>query len=233
VAPQRILLFDVDQTLLWSGGAGSRAMRETFEQLYGIADGFRGIEFSGRTDVAIVRDAMREHGVLDGRPEDFPPELARFQQAYYALLPAVLQQVEGGRVLPGVRELLDALAARRDAARTGLATGNFRQAALMKLRHFRLDHHLDEGGFADDAEDRGELVGIAIRRVAGGEAVAPADVWVIGDTPLDIAAARANGARALAVATGASSAADLRAAGADEAVDDLSDTARVLELLLG
>ena len=226
----RIILFDVDQTLLYSGGAGSLAMRRAFHQLYGVEDGFGRVEFSGRTDWAILRAALEQHELLDGDAQAFPRELARFQEAYYPLLEQTLLEVEGGRTMPGVPELLAALSEREDARR-GLATGNFRRAAFMKLHHFGLDGHLTDGGFGDDAEDRGELVGVAIERLTNG---ARADrVWVIGDTPLDIEAAHANGALALAVATGPRSVQELRAAGADLALADLSDTEFVVAALLG
>ena len=226
----RLLLFDVDQTLLHSGGAGSLAMRRAFHELYGIEDGFARTEFSGRTDQHILRSALVQHGLLaDG--QRFAAELARFQDVYYSLLPQTLAEGEG-RVLPGVVELLRALT-ERDDARLGLATGNFREACFMKLRHFRLDEHLTQGGFGDDAEDRGEMVRIAIERVANGAQVDPRSVWVIGDTPLDIAAAQANGARCLAVATGPVDANRLRMCGADIAVDDLSDVEAVIAALLG
>ncbi len=222
------ILFDVDGTLLYSGGAGSLAMRRAFHELYGAEDGFRRVEFSGRTDWAILRDAMRQHEVLQNGT-GFDGEMARFQETYYRLLEGTLQEVEGGLALPGVSELLAALSA-RDGARIGLATGNFRTAAFMKLRHFGLDGHLAEGGFGDDAEDRGELVGLAIERVAGGASAEP--VWVVGDTPLDIDAAHANGARALGVATGPCSVEELREAGADLALEDLSDTEAVVAALV-
>lgn len=224
------LLFDVDQTLLYSGGAGSLAMGRAFQQRYGIDDGFRGVEFTGRTDWSILRAAMREHALLDRFDGRFEDEMAAFQQTYFALLEPTLREVTGGRVMPGVPELLAALAERR-GARLGLATGNFREACFIKLRYFSLDAHLREGGFGDDAEDRGELVRVAIERVAGGGAVDGAAVWVIGDTVLDVAAARSNGARALAVATGSTPPEALRDAGADVVVDDLSDTAAVLSIL--
>ena len=225
-----IVLFDVDQTLLYSGGAGSLAMRRAFHQLYGIEDGFGRVEFTGRTDWSILREAMIEHGLLERSAAGFEPEMARFQHAYFQLLEPTLREVEGGRVMPGVPELIAALAGRD--ARLGLATGNFRQACFIKLRYFGLDAHLHEGGFGDDAEERGRLVGIAIERVANGVARDPAFVWVIGDTVLDVAAARANHARALAVATGSTPSDALRAAGADAVVGDLSDTKAILELLL-
>ena len=221
------ILFDIDGTLLYSGGAGSLTMRRAFHELYGIEDGFRRVEFSGRTDWAILRDAMREHAVLRNGA-GFEGEMTRFQETYYRLLEGTLHEVEGGLALPGVSELLAALSA-RDGARIGLATGNFRTAAFMKLRHFGLDGLLAEGGFGDDAEDRGELVGVAIERVADG---APGPVWVVGDTPLDIGAAHANEARALAVATGTNSIEQLRAAGADLALEDLSDTEAVVAALV-
>ena len=227
-----IILFDVDQTLLYSGGAGSLAMRRAFHQLYGIEDGFRRVEFSGRTDWGILRDAMQQHGLGGSADEDFREEMRRFQQTYYRLLEPALREVESGRVMPGVGELLEALAG-REGVRMGLGTGNFRQAAFLKLRHFGLDGYLSEGGFGDDAEDRGELIGIAIERVGGDERGDSRLTWVIGDTPLDIAAAQANGARSLGVATGKDSVEVLLAAGADVALADLSETQAVLAALLG
>ena len=234
-----IILFDVDNTLLYSGGAGSLAMRRAFEELYGIEDGFRRVEFSGRTDWAILRAAMREHSVARDGDDGFRQEMTRFQETYYRLLEGTLHEVTSGRTMPGVAELLAALSERDGArlpdgqVRQGLATGNFRTAAFMKLRHFELDGHLVEGGFGDDAEDRGELVGVAIERLADGSKPDAASIWVVGDTPLDVAAARANGVRALGVATGSSSIEELRDAGADVAVEDLSDTESVLATLLG
>ncbi len=228
----QIILFDVDQTLLNSGGAGSLAMGRAFHQLYGIEDGFRRVEFSGRTDWGILRNAMQQHGLGGSADEDFREEMRRFQETYLRLLEPALREVESGRVMPGVAELLEALAG-REGVRLGLGTGNFRPAAFLKLRHFGLDGYLSEGGFGDDAEDRGELIGIAIERVGGGERVDSRSIWVIGDTPLDIAAAQANGARSLGVATGKDSVDELLAAGADVALADLRDTEAVLAALLG
>ncbi len=228
----RLILFDVDNTLLYSGGAGGVAMRRAFHQLYGIDDGFRRIEFSGRSDWAILRDAMRQQGLLDGRSEDdFRREMVRFKDAYGRLLAPALREATSGRVMPGVPQLLAVLAGRENM-RIGLATGNFRQGAFVKLRHFGLDTYFENGGFGDDAEDRGDLVAIAIQRMSEGAEVDPASVCVIGDTPLDIEAARANGVRALAVATGPLPVDALLAAGADVALEDLSDTEAVVSVLL-
>jgi phosphoglycolate phosphatase-like HAD superfamily hydrolase len=233
-----IILFDIDQTLLYSGGAGSLAMGRAFEQLYGIEDGFRSVEFSGRTDWGILRDAMRAHGLLDGLGANggFRAEMARFQKAYYSLLPATLNEMTAqGRVMPGVPELLADLS-KRDGVALGLATGNFRKAAFIKIEHFGIGGYLSDGGFGDDAEDRAVVVGKAIERVgspflAREGARGVKSVWVIGDTPLDVSAAHANGAKALGVATGSLSTGELLEAEADEAVEDLSDTDAIARLL--
>ncbi len=219
-----LILWDVDQTLLYTGGAGGLAMRRAFEQLYGVEDGFRRVEYSGRTDWSILKTAMEQHGLLD---DDFAREMARFKERYYSLLTKTLIEIQG-RVMPGVPELLAALA-ERDVPQ-GLATGNFRKAAFMKLDYFGLDGYLSEGGFGDDAEVRSDLVAVAIKRMSNG--TKPARVWVIGDTPLDIEAAHANGALALGVATGQRSVEELRADGGDIVLEDLSDTDAVLAALL-
>jgi phosphoglycolate phosphatase-like HAD superfamily hydrolase len=200
-------------------------MKLAFEQLYGIEDGFARVEFSGRTDQHILRSALEHHDLLPGN-DAFADEMARFQQVYYGLLPRTLAEAEG-RALPGVPELLAALSG-RDGVRAGLATGNFREAAFMKLDYFGLGGLLREGGFGEDAEDRSAMVAVAIERLANGAR----DVWVIGDTLLDLEAARANNARSLGVATGPLSVAELLDAGADLAFEDLSDTAAVLSALL-
>ncbi len=237
----RTLLFDVDQTLLYTGGAGGLAMARAFHQLYGIDDAFQAIEGSGRTDWNILKRGLELHDLLDGTPiEELLPS---FIDVYLEHLPATLRDTPGGHIKPGVPELLDALA-EHDDVRLGLATGNFKRACLLKLAFFKLDAHLHDGGFGEDAEDRGEMVAKAIERIASVSTASapghgdntngsvPSQVWVIGDTPRDVEAARANGARSLAVATGTSSVDDLLSAGADVALEDLSDTTAVLSVLI-
>jgi phosphoglycolate phosphatase-like HAD superfamily hydrolase len=224
----KFFLFDVDKTLVDSRGAGGRAMNVAFAQLFGIGEGFAGIDFSGRTDTGIFREAIGVHG-LDG---DFPALMARFQEAYYSILPRTLAEAQG-HVLPGVREVLAGIQA-APGAFLGLATGNFREASRLKLEHFGLYDFFLAGGYADDSEDRAELVAIAIERLAeasGGHG--PREVYVIGDTPLDMAAAQANGARAVAVATGFFSVDQLMAAGAGLVFPDFSSWQAVLDALLG
>jgi phosphoglycolate phosphatase len=219
----KVVLFDIDNTILWTGGAGSRAMALAFRDLYGIEDGFRGVEFSGRTDTAIFRDALRAHGLLDGH---FEEELERFKRAYVARLPHTLRTTPGGGVYPGIPELAQALIER--GAVVGLETGNFRESGMLKLRHYGVDPFFRDGAFGDDAEDRAQLVRIAIERLRPSSG---AEIYVIGDTPHDVSAARANGAFALGVATGKSSVDELRAAGAHAAVPDCSDVDAILCIL--
>lgn len=226
---KRLVLFDVDNTLLYSGGAGSLAMNRAFQEVFGIQDGFRNVEFSGRTDTAILRDALVQHGLL----RSFEESLERFKEAYFQYLPRTLHEIKG-RVMPGVPELLAALEAQGHVG-LGLATGNFRQGATMKLAHYGLARFFQDGGFGDDAEDRALLVEMAIQRMTGSDPLPDGNrsVFIVGDTPLDIASASANGARALAVATGRHSLQELQAAGADLLFRDLSDTEAVLAAILG
>ena len=212
----RLYLFDIDGTLISTGGAGGSAMRAAFTALFGIEDGFSGIEFSGRSDRAILRSAVEQARLDDG---DFEGVVRRFKRAYFRRLPGTLAATKG-RVLPGVTSLLERL--RRDGGATlSLGTGNFRNSARMKLRYYGLDGHFDfHGGFGDHIEERALLVEQGIRsaqRVAGKHA----SVIVIGDTIHDIAAAKANSVFAVGVATGTSSRDDLAKAGADLVLDTL------------
>ncbi len=219
-----LFLFDIDLTLIRSRGVGTAAMNHVMGELLGVTDAFAGVDFSGRTDRAVIRDALRNHGHT---PEDgaFEAFIVDFESRYVPALERLLTE-RGGFILPGARETLDAVAAQPDV-RLGLATGNFRRAAAVKLRYFGLDHYFADGGFADDAEDRARLVRIAIERLGG------SPVFVIGDTAHDIMAARANGAVAVGVATGASSPEMLAAAGAAHVLNDLSRPDVMLQVLLG
>lgn len=202
-------------------------MARAFHDLYGIPDAFRRVEFSGRTDTAIFRDAALAHGVAADRLDD---EMARFRDAYVPRLAAALREVEGGRLMPGSREILQALDG-HDAVTQALGTGNLRRGAELKLRHFEIDAFFPgtPGGFGEDSHDRHEVIRIAIERMSNG--ARPDRIIVIGDTPHDVTAARANGAFALAVATGRDSTDDLRASGADIALDDLPDVEAALRII--
>ena len=226
----KLLLFDVDGTLVLTGGAGERAMNRAFAELFGIAGGFEGIPMAGRTDPLIVHDALARARIDagDGR-------VLRFRERYFSLLAEELK-VPGPRkgVMPGVRPLLDLLAARPDSF-LALLTGNYAEAARIKLGHFDLWRYFGCGAFGDDAAERAQLVDVAIHRsrALGAPEVARRDVIVVGDTPLDVACAKANGVKAVAVATGPCRAAQLRESGADVVFEDLSETSAFLAFIDG
>ena len=223
-----LILFDIDGTLVLTGGAGGRAMSLAFEEIFGIRDAFSGAPLAGRTDAWILRDGAAAHGIS---PDS--PALARFRDVYLRHLAIELQK-PGPRkgMMPGVRELLDALAARDDVY-LALLTGNYEEGARLKLEHFDLWRYFRCGAFGDDAPHRNGLVSKAVERVAacGGPAFAEAHAVGIGDTPLDVAGAVFSGARSRAVATGSHCVEELRATGADVVLQDLSDTEEVLRVI--
>ena len=219
----RTILFDIDNTLLYTGGAGGHAMNRAFAELFGIDDGFRKIELSGRTDLFILQSAL-EHGEITGGPLE---HMGAFVSAYARLLPESLVERKG-HVMPGFPQLLTKL--RESGAQLGLATGNFSEGARLKLEFYELAGHFDGGGFGEVSRERAEVVAVAIREVAGeGQ---PADVMVVGDTPHDITAALANGAIGVGVATGNYSVEELRESGAQITFEDFSDHESAAEQLL-
>ena len=203
-------------------------MTLAFDELFSVRDAFRDVPMAGRTDAGILADAAAAHGI---RPD--APEFARFPNLYVRYLTQELDK-PGPRkgIMPGVRPLLDALAAREDI-HLALLTGNLEAGAQIKLQYFDLWHYFRGGAFGDDAPERNRLLPRAVAHVAqcGGPSVAPRDAVVIGDTPLDVACAQASGARSIAVATGSHSVEQLRAAGADVVFEDFSDTDAVLRAL--
>lgn len=220
-----IILFDIDGTLLHSGGAGQAGIERALEIAFGITAPTDGIPTAGRTDRAIGADLIRFHQLEESdRPHD------RLVKAYLQVLPSELAN-RRGRVYPGVRELLDRLHARNDV-RLGLLTGNYREAAWLKLRHYALDHYFQFGGYGDEHADRDEVARQALA-AAEEQATQPIDrekLWVIGDTPADVRCGRAIGARVIAVATGIYSLEELAAAQPDHLFRDFADTAAVLAL---
>jgi phosphoglycolate phosphatase len=223
-----LLLFDIDGTLVLTGGAGSRAMSLAFEELFAVADAFFGMPMPGRTDTWLLSDACVLHGI----PRD-SPHLVRFPDVYLRHLAIELEK-PGPRKgpMPGVRKLLTELSTRDDVY-LALLTGNYETAARLKLEYFDLWRYFHCGAFGDNAPDRNGLVPRAVQRVAacGGPSIAASDAIVIGDTPLDVACAAAAGARSIAVATGNYNVEQLRVAGADVVFEDLSDTVRVVDAL--
>ena len=225
----KIVLFDIDGTLVLTGGAGVRAMNRVCRDVLGIDNALAGVPVAGRTDWIILSDALaKERRTLDAAA------LEALRTPYVRLLAEEIQEAGQGpkAVMPGIEALLDDLEARDDVF-LGLVTGNFRDAARIKLEYFGLWRYFRWGAFGDDAADRNALVPLALARaeVSGLPGAADHDVIVIGDTPHDVACARAAGARAIAVATGTFSADQLRACGADAVFEDLSDTTRVVQVV--
>ena len=221
----RVLLFDIDHTLLWSGGAGSLAMNAAFSEMFGIDNGFARVEFSGRTDRYIFLEGLRQHGIQG----DEEAHLQEFARRYYVLLPAALRRKQG-RLMPGFPQLLEVLSGRPDV-RLGLATGNFSQGASLKLAYYGIDRFFAAGAFGEESEDRADIVRLARERVADG--ARPQDILVIGDTPHDVSSALANGMVAVGVATGRHSVDELRQSGAQVVFEDFSDWRRAAAKLLG
>jgi phosphoglycolate phosphatase-like HAD superfamily hydrolase len=213
-----VCLFDIDGTLLRSGGAGKVAMEAALTTAFGVPNSADGIPFSGRTDRSIGRDLFNLHGV-DITPENWQ----RFLAAYLDHLPSCLDRHDG-EVLPGIASLLDQLRHREDVT-VGLLTGNVRDGARLKLEHFGLYEHFAFGGFGDEHWERDDVAreALAVATEMLGPDLSPERIWVIGDTPLDIQCARAIGANVLAVATGWHSLEDLAREKPDLALEDLSE----------
>ena len=228
---EKLILFDIDGTLVLTGGAGKRGMTRAFDEVFAVPDAFAAIELAGRTDTSILADAFAQHDLR------VPPDgVERFRIRYLECLrDEVVRATSGKRVLPGISALLEALQPRVDSL-LALLTGNFAEAAEVKLGHFDLWRYFQCGAFGEDAHDRNHLVPIALDRArAHGlpSHVAADRVVIVGDTPRDVACARAHGARVVAVATGEYSVEDLQRAGADLVFEDLSDTPAVLAALNG
>ena len=194
----RLVLFDIDGTLIHTSRAGEKAFARVFANLFDIADGTEKLKFAGRTDVAILREFF-VHNAIEPSEEN----IEQFFEAYVFMLDHMLQSLPGG-VHAGVWTWLHDLRALPWKPVIGLLTGNIRLGAEIKLRRFDLWEQFETGAFADDSMERNEIAAIAKERGEAvlGEKLKGEEVLIIGDTPLDIACARAIGARVLAVGTG-------------------------------
>lgn len=213
----RLVLFDIDGTLVRTGGAGVKAFAKVFETEFGATDGFERLKFAGRTDMSLVREFFGFHQIA-ATPQNFH----RFFERYVFWLDHILNGSQGGACV-GVREFLAGLQLLPEPPVLGLLTGNIRLGAEIKLRHFGLWDTFVTGGFADDHEERDHIAAIARergRKLLGGT-LRDDQVVVIGDTPLDIRCGRAIKAKVLAVATGGVTLEELKMHRPDWAVEDL------------
>lgn len=215
----RLVLYDIDGTLIASGGAGVRAFAAVAHSTFGVSNGTAHLNFAGRTDLSIIREFFLTHGI-----PAVASNFSRFLDDYVFWLDHFLHLLPG-RVLPGVLESIEALRRLDEPPLLGLLTGNIRLGAEIKLRHYRLWEPFQFGGFADDHEDRDHIAAVARDRGVArlGRPIEAQDILVIGDTPLDIRCARAIGARCLAVATGGSRLEVLETHGADWTVPSLTE----------
>jgi phosphoglycolate phosphatase-like HAD superfamily hydrolase len=214
----RLVLFDIDGTLVHTGGAGVKAFAKVFATEFGAVDHFERLRFAGRTDLSLVREFFEYHQIAPTQ-ENF----GRFFERYVFWLDHILAHSKT-EACPGIREFIRDLNALPQPPLLGLLTGNIRLGAEIKLRHFDLWKEFQTGGFADDSEDRARIAAIACERAGRvlGDPLPPDQVLVVGDTPLDIRCARAIGAKVLAVATGGATLKELQGHQPDWAVADLT-----------
>ncbi|MFC1850322.1 HAD family hydrolase [candidate division CSSED10-310 bacterium] len=195
----KLLLFDIDGTLISSGGAGTTSMTKAFHELFLIPDGFRSVSMAGNTDPLILQEALSKHGLKKS-----VEKIKQFQSLYFALLQKEIEKpCPGKRIMPGIVQILENLQ-NNSSVVCGLLTGNWRGGAMIKLSYFKLASYFSLGAFADDSPHRQNLVPFAMKRVKSmiGQDIVPENIYVIGDTPLDIACATPHAVKTIAVATG-------------------------------
>jgi len=225
----RLILFDLDGTLVNTGGAGLRAFDRAMAIECDPSMNLNVLSPAGMTDPAIFREIfLRNKGRLPTEDEE-----QRLFHRYLDYLDEEVKNSQGFRVLPGVKELLDALAA-RDEFLLGLGTGNLEKGAQIKLERPGLDHYFRYGGYGSDSADRPGLLAKAVERGTelAGSAAAVDAVVVVGDTPRDVAAGQAIDALTLAVATGPHAVDELATTGADLVVADLTERDKLVKWLL-
>jgi phosphoglycolate phosphatase len=220
---QKLILFDIDGTLIDSGGAGSRALAAAFEDVYSVSDAFRDISMGGKTDLQIIKEAMYIHGipsVTDGADMVIQPYVKH-----------LLQEIRNSNksVKPGVRNILKKVD-ETDGCWSGLLTGNIREGARIKLDALGLSDHFICGAFGSDDEDRNNLLPIALKSFTDytGLDLSYGDCTVVGDTPRDVECSKPYGAKAVAVSTGPYSFESLMDTDADLVVASLEDVSESL-----
>jgi len=222
----KLVLFDIDGTILWSGGAGEKALRIALKDRFGRDDDLAKIEIAGNTDSSIARQIFALHGI-----EATPENLTEFLDGYLHHLQELLPRTEG-HLLPGIVDLLEKLRERPHVA-LALLTGNLSRGAELKLSHYGVWHFFEFGAFADDHHDRNKLGAFARARARdahGGEFPCES-IFVLGDTPHDIACGRAFGAKTVGIATGTYTREQLAKCNPDFLFDDLSETDHIIATL--
>lgn len=220
---KRLYLFDIDGTLITSGGAGVHSFTEAVTAFCGSTAPLEGINFAGNTDTGIARSVLEAAGM---EPTD--ANIMGLLDAYLSILPERMGRHDG-RLLPGIIDLLDRMRGRPDCV-LALLTGNLARGAEVKLSHYGVWHYFGFGAYADDHHVRNELGPVAAARAHAehGEEFPPERIYVIGDTPRDIECGKAFGAKTVAVATGHYSREELASHAPDFLFDDFSDPEGVM-----
>lgn len=215
----RLVLFDIDGTLIRSGGAGVKAFGKTFATEFKLPNATKKVVFQGRTDVSLVRQIFRENGI-----KETEANFARFFDRYPFWLDHYLHQLQGGPC-EGVHDFIADLQSHKHRPMLGLLTGNIRLGAELKLRRYELWDHFEMGAFADDHEDRNCIAGVARKRgsVLLSRELCGEEILVVGDTAHDVECGKSIEARVLAVGTGGVSLEDLAAHKPNWAVADLTN----------
>jgi phosphoglycolate phosphatase len=223
---KRLLLFDIDGTLVSTGGAGVRSLQLVIQKRYGVHDDLLDVEIAGRTDSGIASSILQKYQV-----DPTPKNIEAFLDEYVGFLPETLSTTDG-KILPGISEILIRMKGKTDRV-LGLLTGNVKRGAELKLQHYRLWNFFEFGAFADDHHDRNQLGEFARTRAQEkhGHEFDAAQIDVVGDTPHDIACGKAFGARTVAVATGTWPREKLSAFEPDFLFDDLSNVDEVIRTL--
>ncbi|MDX9713934.1 MAG: HAD hydrolase-like protein [Dissulfurispiraceae bacterium] len=219
----KLLLFDIDGTLVDCGGAGSRSLQASFAAMFGVNNAFDGISMAGKTDPQIIRESLTRHGI----PHDgLIPDLLKI---YIANLQSEILQSDK-KMMPGVVQTLEAFAGRPNDYISGILTGNIEAGARIKLNAFKLNSYFRTGAYGSDHEERNNLLPFALERFKkiADLNISFKDCVIIGDTPRDVECAKLHGAHCIGVATGPYEFSDLVSAGADHVFETLEDTESLL-----
>ncbi len=222
----KFILFDIDGTLLDSGGAGIRSLNLAFEEIFAVKNAFRTISMAGKTDPQILREGLHLHNIHCSN--GIIPE---FFRSYTRYLSENIAN-SSGHIKPGIKEALRELQTQKGCV-LGLLTGNIEAGAMIKLGRFGLNSFFNVGAFGNDNEDRDRLLPVAVDKLykQNSTQVSFRDCVVVGDTPRDISCSKPYGAFSVAVATGPYSSGALNEAGADAVFEDLSDTSAFMAVI--
>jgi phosphoglycolate phosphatase-like HAD superfamily hydrolase len=223
---KKLILFDIDGTLIYTGGAGTTSLDKAFYCLFGVKNAFRNIPMAGKTDRQIMREGLQLHNLpyMNGN-------IDALTEGYLKNLKVEINNPRR-RFQPGIKAILDIL--RGQGFPLGLLTGNLEEGARIKLKPFGLNEYFPEGAFGSDHEDRDMLLPIALSKFAGrGLEFTPEQCIVVGDTPRDVRCARVHGASSIAVATGPYSKEALHETEADIVFDSLEDVEKCMDFIVG